>query len=119
LKIVDFHTYEAQQAPNPTNVLGVFGLSIRTREEDLQDEFSRFGHVDKVTIVYDQRVRATVDGAANEALTPSRQSDRSRGFGFIKMATVEEAGRCITELNGIVSRLTSYVSTRSDVGLDI
>jgi len=58
-------------------------LSIRTREQDLDDEFSRFGRVEKVTIVYDQR------------------SDRSRGFGFIKMAAVEEATRCIQELNGV------------------
>ncbi|KAJ6567275.1 hypothetical protein DFH09DRAFT_1034413 [Mycena vulgaris] len=71
-------------APNPSNVLGVFGLSIRTQERDLDEEFSRFGRVEKVTIVYDQR-----------------QSDRSRGFGFIKMATVEDATRCINELNGV------------------
>ncbi|KAF5357661.1 hypothetical protein D9758_007467 [Tetrapyrgos nigripes] len=71
------------QPPNPSNVLGVFGLSIRTQERDLDEEFSRFGRVEKVTIVYDQR------------------SDRSRGFGFIKMATVEEATRCIQELNGV------------------
>jgi RNA recognition motif-containing protein len=44
----------AQVAPN--NVLGVFGLSIRTRERDLEDEFSRYGDVEKVVIVYDQRV---------------------------------------------------------------
>ncbi len=31
-----------------------------------------------------------------------QQSDRSRGFGFITMSTVEEAGRCIKELNGVV-----------------
>jgi hypothetical protein len=37
-------------------VLGVFGLSIRTQERDLDEEFSRFGRVEKVTIVYDQRV---------------------------------------------------------------
>jgi hypothetical protein len=37
-------------------VIGVFGLSIRTQERDLDDEFSRFGRVEKVTIVYDQRV---------------------------------------------------------------
>ncbi|KAG7096609.1 hypothetical protein E1B28_004026 [Marasmius oreades] len=73
----------APVAPNPSSVLGVFGLSIRTQERDLDDEFSRFGHVEKVTIVYDQR------------------SDRSRGFGFIRMSTVEEATRCIQELNGI------------------
>ncbi|KAI1793024.1 hypothetical protein LXA43DRAFT_886426, partial [Ganoderma leucocontextum] len=71
------------QAPNPSNVLGVFGLSIRTTERDLDDEFSRFGRVEKVVIVYDQR------------------SDRSRGFGFISMSTVDEAGRCIKELNGV------------------
>jgi transformer-2 protein len=44
------------KAPPPSNVLGVFGLSIRTQERDLDDEFSRFGRVEKVTIVYDQRV---------------------------------------------------------------
>ncbi|TFK83273.1 RNA-binding domain-containing protein, partial [Polyporus arcularius HHB13444] len=74
----------AKQAPTPSNVLGVFGLSIRTTERDLDDEFSRFGRVEKVVIVYDQR-----------------QSDRSRGFGFITMSTVDEAGRCIKELNGV------------------
>ncbi|EED81127.1 predicted protein [Postia placenta Mad-698-R] len=70
-------------APNPSNVLGVFGLSIRTTERDLDDEFSRYGRVEKVVIVYDQR------------------SDRSRGFGFITMSTTDEAGRCIKELNGV------------------
>lgn len=36
-------------------VLGVFGLSIRTKESDLEDEFGRYGAVEKVVIVYDQR----------------------------------------------------------------
>lgn len=40
----------------PTNILGVFGLSVRTSERDLQDEFSRHGEVEKIVIVYDQRV---------------------------------------------------------------
>jgi hypothetical protein len=48
------------QAPNPSNVLGVFGLSIRTTERDLDEEFTRFGQVEKVTIVYDQRVCFTL-----------------------------------------------------------
>lgn len=69
--------------PEPSNVLGVFGLSIRTQERDLDEEFSKFGRVSKVTIVYDQR------------------SDRSRGFGFIEMATTEDATRCIEQLNGV------------------
>ncbi|KAG2038574.1 hypothetical protein BDR03DRAFT_1009798 [Suillus americanus] len=75
--------YGAKKAPNPSQVLGVFGLSIRTQERDLDEEFSRFGRVEKVTIVYDQR------------------SDRSRGFGFIRMSSTEEATRCIQELNGV------------------
>ncbi|KAF5320666.1 hypothetical protein D9619_001197 [Psilocybe cf. subviscida] len=75
---------EKRQQPNPSNVLGVFGLSIRTQERDLEEEFTRYGRVEKVTIVYDQR-----------------QSDRSRGFGFIRMSTVEEATKCIESLNGI------------------
>jgi len=40
-----------------SNVLGVFGLSVRTRERDLEDEFGKYGDVEKVIIVYDQRVR--------------------------------------------------------------
>lgn len=47
-------TAPARVDPNP--VLGVFGLSIRTREGDLEDEFARYGDVAKVVIVYDQRV---------------------------------------------------------------
>ncbi|GAA5900954.1 uncharacterized protein JCM6883_004708 [Sporobolomyces salmoneus] len=66
----------------PSNVLGVFGLSIRTREEDLEMEFGRVGRVEKVVIVYDQR------------------SGRSRGFGFVTLGSVSEAQKAIDEMNG-------------------
>jgi transformer-2 protein len=49
-------SFEYLQSSKPSAVLGVFGLSIRTQERDLDEEFSRFGRVEKVTIVYDQRV---------------------------------------------------------------
>ncbi|ODO08738.1 transformer-2 protein [Cryptococcus wingfieldii CBS 7118] len=66
------------------NVLGVFGLPIRARERDLEDEFMRYGDVEKVVIVYDQRVQRQISG-----------------FGFITMRTVEDATRCIDKLNGL------------------
>lgn len=64
-------------------MLGCFGLSIRTKDVDLEDEFSRYGQVDKAVILYDQR------------------TERSRGFGFVTMSNEEEAARCIDKLNGI------------------
>ena len=39
-----------------SNILGVFGLSLRTREVDIEEVFSDFGSLEKVTIVYDHRV---------------------------------------------------------------
>jgi transformer-2 protein len=82
----------------------VFGLSIRTQERDLDDEFSRFGRVEKVTIVYDQRVCPVHPWLwASRYSLSVEQSGRSRGFGFIKMSTVEDATKCIQELNGVVS----------------
>jgi RNA recognition motif-containing protein len=64
-------THKHNQQPNPSNVLGVFGLSIRTQERDLEDEFSRFGRVEKVTIVYDQRVSHRRLFHGNGLLTPA------------------------------------------------
>ncbi|TKY89171.1 hypothetical protein EX895_001702 [Sporisorium graminicola] len=66
----------------PTTVLGVFGLSIRTLEKDLEYEFDAIAPVDKVVIVYDAR------------------SGRSRGFGFVTMRDVEGASAAIEALNG-------------------
>ncbi|KAM0786808.1 hypothetical protein ACM66B_002240 [Microbotryomycetes sp. NB124-2] len=70
-------------AAEPNKVLGVFGLSIRTTERDLEAEFNRSGRVEKVLIVYDQR------------------SGRSRGFGFVTMDSIEDADRAIADLNGV------------------
>ncbi|KAG2151750.1 hypothetical protein BD769DRAFT_1341920, partial [Suillus cothurnatus] len=38
----------------PSQLLGVLRLSIRIQEWDLDEEFSRFGRVEKVTVVHDQ-----------------------------------------------------------------
>ncbi|CAH1767023.1 21384_t:CDS:2 [Entrophospora sp. SA101] len=69
--------------PDPSRVLGVFNLSLRTAERDLQNIFERYGKVNQVTIVYDHR------------------SDRSRGFGFVYMDSVEEATTAKEKTNGM------------------
>lgn len=73
----------APSNPDPTNVVGVFGLSVRTTERDLEEEFGRIADVDKVTVVYDAR------------------SQRSRGFGFVTMKDLDGAAAVIKALNGI------------------
>ena len=43
--------------PNPSNVLGVFGLSHMTRQRDLEDIFGKFGPSKKIILVIDRRVK--------------------------------------------------------------
>lgn len=47
----------APSDPEPTNVVGIFGLSVRTTEQDIEEKFREVANVDKVVIVYDARVR--------------------------------------------------------------
>ncbi|PWN95832.1 RNA-binding domain-containing protein, partial [Tilletiopsis washingtonensis] len=74
----------APENPDPTNVVGVFGLSIRTTEPELHKVFDDIAPVEKVVIVYDARVRI-----------------RSRGFGFITMKDTAAAEKVIKALNGL------------------
>jgi RNA recognition motif-containing protein len=65
-----------------TTKLYVGNLSFQTREEDLMALFQQAGTVESVRIITDQ------------------YSGRSRGFGFVEMATKEEAGKAIEMFNG-------------------
>src|SRR3990172_5390696 len=60
--------------------LYVGNLSYNTHEEDLREEFSKIGEVLSATLIVDQA------------------SGRSKGFGFVEMASDEDAA--ITTLNG-------------------
>lgn len=62
--------------------LYVGNLSFDTTENDLQDLFSPFGPVSEVNLISD------------------RATGRSRGFGFVTMATPEGAQAAITGLAG-------------------
>jgi RNA recognition motif-containing protein len=62
--------------------LYVGNLSFRTTGEDLREAFSAAGNVESATVIED------------------RDSGRSRGFGFVEMATPEEAAAAIEQFNG-------------------
>jgi RNA recognition motif-containing protein len=62
--------------------LYVGGLPYSTTEEDLRAAFEPAGNITSLTIVTD------------------RYSGQSRGFGFVEMATNEEAQNAIRMLNG-------------------
>jgi RNA recognition motif-containing protein len=62
--------------------LYVGNLSFQTSSEDLQQLFSQAGTVESASVVED------------------RDTGRSRGFGFVEMATKEEGEKAIEQFNG-------------------
>jgi len=60
----------------------VGNLSHQTTEDDLRQAFEAFGQVESVNIIKD------------------RFSGESRGFGFVEIASKEEAQKAIEEMNG-------------------
>ncbi|MGH7333643.1 MAG: RNA recognition motif domain-containing protein, partial [Candidatus Rokuibacteriota bacterium] len=62
--------------------LYVGGLSYSTASEALREFFAQSGNVQSATVITD------------------RFSGQSRGFGFVEMATAEDAQSAISQLNG-------------------
>jgi cold-inducible RNA-binding protein len=62
--------------------LYVGGLSYNVNDTQLQQLFASHGTVESAKVVMD------------------RETDRSRGFGFVEMSTQEEAEKAIAALNG-------------------
>ncbi|OGK84165.1 MAG: RNA-binding protein [Candidatus Rokubacteria bacterium GWC2_70_16] len=62
--------------------LFVGGLSFSTSNEGLRAAFAAVGAVESASVVTD------------------RDTGRSRGFGFVEMATAEEANEAVSRLNG-------------------
>ena len=65
-----------------SNKLYVGNLSFRVTSEDLQEHFATAGTVESANVVYD------------------RETGRSRGFGFVEMASDDEASTAIAQFNG-------------------
>src|SRR5438270_2146267 len=62
--------------------LYVGNLSFQTSSEDLQQLFAQAGTVESASVVED------------------RETGRSRGFGFVEMATAEDGQKAIEQFNG-------------------
>ena len=62
--------------------LYIGNLPYSVSEQDLIDKFGAFGTVESATLITD------------------RDSGRSKGFGFVEMATDAEAQKAIEEING-------------------
>ena len=62
--------------------LYVGNLSFQTSSQDLEELFAGVGTVESASVVED------------------RETGRSRGFGFVEMASQEEGEKAIAELNG-------------------
>src|SRR5262249_48174968 len=62
--------------------LYVGNLSFQTTSDELRDHFAQAGSVESASVVED------------------RMTGRSRGFGFVEMASPEEAAVAIEQLNG-------------------
>ena len=62
--------------------LYVGNLSFQTSSADLESLFAGVGTVESATVVED------------------RETGRSRGFGFVEMASADDAEKAIAELNG-------------------
>lgn len=65
-----------------SNKLYVGNLSFRVTSEDLQDHFAAAGAVESANVVFD------------------RETGRSRGFGFVEMASEDAANNAIAQFNG-------------------
>jgi RNA recognition motif-containing protein len=60
----------------------VGNLPFTSNSDDLEELFGQYGQVDSAAVIND------------------RETGRSRGFGFVEMATDDEARRAIEELDG-------------------
>src|SRR5436309_14266360 len=79
--------------------LYIGGLAYSTTSDGLREFFSQSGSVLSATVITD------------------RFSGQSRGFGFVEMATAEEAQNAIAQLNGREldgRKITVEVSNRSE-----
>ena len=76
------YTQIAQTEASRLKNIFVGNLDFNTSEDELRNLFGTYGQVDRVSIMTD------------------RDTGRSRGFGFVEMASAEDGEKAIAALNG-------------------
>lgn len=72
-----------RENPVQSNVLGIFGLSVSTTEQQINQIFSKFGPLERVNIVLDSK------------------TGRSRGFCFVYFESAEDAKEAKNQCSGM------------------
>jgi transformer-2 protein len=67
----------------PSKVIGVFGLHVRTPEDEIRDIFDRYGPIEKITMIHDVKTRSF------------------RGYCFIYYSSVRDATDAMQATNGM------------------
>ncbi|XP_029775174.1 cold-inducible RNA-binding protein isoform X2 [Suricata suricatta] len=76
--------------------LFVGGLSFDTNEQSLEQVFSKYGQISEVVVVKD------------------RETQRSRGFGFVTFENIDDAKDAMMAMNGKVSVSSLWTGGRSE-----
>merc|ERR1712060_562280 len=71
-----------RRSGKPNNVIGVFGMSLRTEKEDLRRKFSKYGDIKDIILVW------------------NKEMNRSRGYGFITYYELADAELAVEKMSG-------------------
>lgn len=66
----------------PSRVIGVFGMSYRTDEREIEYKCSKYGKVENVVLIW------------------NNQLNRSKGYAFVTFEDIEDAKDCVEKMNG-------------------
>jgi transformer-2 protein len=70
----------------PAKVIGVFGLHVRTSEDEIREIFERFGPIERITMIHDVKTRSF------------------RGYCFIYYTSLRDAAEAAQATNGLEVR---------------
>jgi len=69
-KVSNYMKFTFQLDPPRSRCLGVFGLSLHTNENDIRSVFSRYGRIETINVVIDQKVSCIILITTSEQKLP-------------------------------------------------